>query len=224
MRYIAALDYDHLDNGVFLTTLARSLSQQQGTKDLHPIIVHSDSKYTERIIQTGVMRDEATIRSVKDLNNRLVALFADEGVSTIGINPYQRNFITVHDSELKLDHSFLDTLPHQPVLLLSSLVYDTEEEKAVVMDLSRLITFLGDELNADQLFIFSKSDKSEIFANSSPAEDLQWNTLDKEFRANQIPDEFINLNYPVRLTTARDFNQIPRLEQSIAIDCPITED
>lgn len=217
MRYIAALDYEHLDNGVFLTTLARSLSQQQNKDDVRSFIVHSDSAYTERIMQTGVMRDEATIRSVKDLNNRLVALFADQGVSTIGINPNQRNFITLVDGKLKLDHSFLDSLPQQPVLLLSSLIHDAEKNQPAVIDLTRLVTFLYDELKADQLFIFSKSDESEIFTGTKADKQLQWETLDDNFRKKQIPDDFSDLTHPVRLTTARDFNQIPDLEHAIAI-------
>lgn len=217
MQYIAALDYDHLDNGVFLTTLARSLSQQQGKENLRPIIIHSDSAYTDRIIQTGVMREQATIRSVKDLNNRLVALLADEGVSTVGMNPNQRNFITLNNGELQIDHNFLDTLPHQSVLLLSTLVYDKDNDKPVVIELSRLMTFLQQELETDQLFIFSKSDKSEVFTNSTQSQDLKWDTLDDDFRKEQIPDEFTDLNTPVRLTTARDFNQIPSLDHTIAI-------
>lgn len=216
MRYIAVLDYDHLDNGVFLTTLARSLSQQQD-KDVRSVIVHSDSAYTERIIQTGVMRDEAIIRSIKDLNNRLVALFADQGVSTIGINPNQRNFITMRDGKLNLDHSFLNSLPQRPVLLLSSLIFDAEHNQAAVIDLTRLITFLYDEINADQLFIFSKSDESEIFTETQAEKQLAWDTMDDKFRNKQIPDDFSDLTYPVRLTTARDFNQIPDLKHSIAI-------
>ncbi len=217
MHYIAALDYEHLDNGVFLTTLARSLSQQQD-KDVRSIIIHSDSAYTERIIQTGVMRDEATVRSVKDLNNRLVALFADQGVSTIGINPSQRNFITLEDDKLKLDHSFLSSLPQQPVLLLSTLIYDVQSKQAMVIDLACLASFLYDELKADQLFIFSKSDESEVFTDTKSTKSLQWSTMDNDFRQNQIPDEFSDLSRPVQLTTARDFNQIPDLEHAIAIE------
>lgn len=217
MKYIAALDYDHLDNGVFLTSLARSLSQQQGNSDLRPIIIHSDSEYTERIIQTGVMRDEATIRSIKDLNNRLVALFADEGVSAVGLNPYQRNLITLQNETLTLDHSFLDTLPSQSVLLLSTLVQNADEDKIEPLPLPYLATFLFEELQADELFLFSKSDESEIFTNDKSKSDLSWDTLDSEFREHQIPDEFDDFNHSVRLATARDFNQLPNLEQTIAI-------
>lgn len=215
MQYIAALDYEHLDNGVFLTTLARSLSRQQEKKNLNPVIIHADSAYTERIMQTGVMREEATIRSIKDLNNRLVALFADQGVSTIGINPYHRKFITIANGSMELDHTFLDSLPRQSVLLLSSLVYDVEKGRAAVVDLPRFMSYLHKELKADQLFIFSKSDKSEVFTDLKPD---QKKTVDDKFRDEQIPNEFSDLNYPVRLTTARDFNQIPNLEQALLIN------
>lgn len=218
MKYIAALDYDHLDNGVFLTSLARSLSQQQGNSDLRPIIIHSDSEYTERIIQTGVMRDEATVRSIKDLNNRLVALFADEGVSAIGLNPYQRNLITRHNETLTLDHSFLDTLPSQSVLLLSTLVQNADEDEIETLSLPRLATFLYEELQADELFLFSKADESEIFTNDKSGSDLSWDAMDPKFKEQQIPDEFTNFSQTVRLTTARDFNQLPNLEQTTAIN------
>lgn len=217
MRYIAALDYGHLDNGVFLTSLARSLSQQQDNEQVHPIIIHTDSEYTERIIQTGVMREEATVRSVKDLNKRLVALFADQGVSTVGINPYQRNFITLKDDQLRLDHAFLKTLPDRSVLLLSTLVQDLDQNKSVPIELPRLMRFLHKELTADELFIFSKSDESEVFTEPTQSGDLRWNQLDSEFRKNEIPDEFTHFDHPVRLTSARDFNEVPELNHSIRI-------
>lgn len=217
MQYIAALDYDHLDNAIFLTTLARSLSQQQDKKNIHSIILHADSAYTERILQTGVMRDEARTRSVKDLNHRLVALFADEGVSTIGINPAQRNFITLQDETLQIDHSFFEGLPSQSVLLLSTLVQDVKNNRPVVLDLADIAQFLINELEADELFIFSKSDKSEIFTDADQPKDLRWDDIDNSFRDTRIPDELNSLNRPVRLTTARDFNQIPDLSQTISI-------
>lgn len=218
MQYIAALDYEHLDNGVFLTTLARSLSQQQSKENMRSIIIHSDSEYTERIIQTGVMREQARVRSIKDLNNRLVALFADEGVSTVGINPNQREVITHKNGELSLDHSFLNTLPRQSILLLSSLVYDLDSQQPAVVGLPKLMQFLSDELNPDELFIFSKSNEAEIFTGSNDPTNAKWDTLDETFRTDQIPDEFSDFKTSVHLTTARDFNQLPNLSHSIFIE------
>lgn len=219
MHYLAALDHDHLDNGVFLTSLARSLSQQQEKdRHLHSLIIHTDSAYTDRIIQTGVMREEATIRSLKDLNKRLVALFADQGVSTIGINPYKRNFITLKDDELSLDHSYLKELPSQPVLLLSTLVQDLANNQPAVIDLPRMLRFLAREIQPDELFIFLKSDEAEVFTNTDYPDKLQWDTMNSSFRETQIPDELKTLNCPVRLTTARDFHHFPETSHTIRID------
>lgn len=217
MEYIAALDYEHLDNGVFLTTLARSLSQQQDNDKIRSIIIHADSEYTERIMQTGVMREQARVRSVKDLNNRLVALFADQGVSTIGINPNQRNFITLKDGRLRLDRSFLNSLPEEPVLLLSTLVEDLDNQQPVVLELKRLLTFLNNEIDADEVFIFTKSDEAEVFTTSDELKSLQWDALDDSYKKQQIPDELENLSLTVRMTTARDFNQLPSLDNTILI-------
>lgn len=217
MRYIAAIDFDHLDNGVFLTSFAKSLSQQQNKKDVRSIILHADSAYTDRIIQTGVMREQASIRSTKDLNKRLVALFADQGVSTVGINPYKRDFITLTDGKLEVDKSFLEGLPDRSVLLLSSLVWDADNNQPALLGLSRLAEFLYRQLDIDECFIFSKSDKAEVFTNTNLPDEMEWDDMGEEFRSEQIPDEFHDLNFPVRLTSGRDFSQVPELKNTIFI-------
>src|SRR5699024_622093 len=125
MSYIAAIDYEHLDDGLFLTGLAQSISKQKKTQQ---IILHADSAYTERIMQTGVMREDAKIRSQKDLNHRLIALFADEGIAAIGINGYQRKLIRLEDNELVLDKKQFKQLPRPSAIVLSCLVWD--EQKA----------------------------------------------------------------------------------------------
>lgn len=215
MQYLAAIDYAHLDNGVFLTTLARSLAQLQDKNEVRPIILHADSEYTDRIIQTGVMREQATIRSIKDLNNRLIALFADQGVSAIGINPYQRNLITLQEGKLDIDRTFIDGLPEKSTLVLSTLVYDVENRQPAEIGLPQLIEFLSNRLSVEERFIFSKSDEAEIFTDISAPEELK---NQSEFRKKYIPDEFESSSLPLRLITARDFNQLPNLEASIAID------
>lgn len=208
MQYLAALDYEHLDNGVFLTSLARAISRQSNVR---PILVHGDSEYTERVIQTGVMRDEATVRSIKDLNHRLIALLADQGVSTIGINGYQRKLITLENNKLNLDKSYFDRLPSQSAVLLSTLVYDTNSGSPLPVELSRLTTFLRKELTIDEVFIFSASDSDELFTKEARPSEIKWDDLDNEYQATFIPKEFHRFNLPLRLTTAREFDSIPEL-------------
>lgn len=215
MQYLAALDYQHLDNGVFLTAFARALSQQQHTR---PIIIHGDSEYTERVIQTGVMRDEATVRSIKDLNHRLIALLADEGVSAIGINGYQRKLITLDDGSLKVDSSFIEQLPSASALLLSTLVYDHQSGQPVPVMLPRLAERLREELKISELFVFSAADEDEIFTGAEKPAKMKWDQIDEKYLDKYIPEEFHSHTKPLRLTTARDFDRIPDLDKTSLIE------
>ena len=214
MQYIAALDYEHLDNGLFLSSLAKSISQQENVR---PIIIHGDSKYTERVIQTGVMREDATIRSIKDLNHRLIALFADEGISTIGINGYQREFITLEDDSLSLDKEYFNSLPKEPALLISTLVLDKKNRQPHPISLTRLATFLKNKISAEQLFIFSRSDSDEIMKDNEFKGQVTWKELDKSFIEEKIPEEFHQFKESVNLTTAQHFHKIPSMDSAMKI-------
>ncbi len=214
MQYLAALDYEHLDNGVFLTSLARAISRQDNVR---PILIHGDSEYTERVIQTGVMRDEAIVRSIKDLNHRLIALLADQGVSTIGINGYQREFITLENDSLSLDKSFFKGLPGRSALLISTLVLDASSGKPIPITLTRLASFLRDELEIEEFFIFSASDSDEVYTKERKPDAMKWDDMDEEYQEIFIPNEFKQFDSPLRLTTAREFDQIPDLEKTSII-------
>lgn len=131
MDFLAVLDYEHLDNGMFLTSFARALSK----KKIRGLIIHGDSEYTERIIQTGVMREDARVRAIKELNHRLIALFADEGVSTIGINGFQKSLATTDGDHIHIDKSKLAHVPVQPMLLLSNLGLHSETGNKTVIPL-----------------------------------------------------------------------------------------
>lgn len=202
MKYIAALDYEHLDNGVFLTSVGRALKKQQ---EVRSVIVHGESEYTERLIQTGIMREEASIQCIKGLNHRLVALFADQGVATIGLNGYQRDLITLRGDELHLDKAYLDALPSRPVLLLSNLVLDAQTGKPTPVPLSRFIKFLGQKLSPDEIFLFSRSDSERPGIKPAQVE-------------KNVPEEFKNLSISVRITTSAAFGKLPNLEGSVRFE------
>ena len=201
MKYIAALDYAHLDNGLFLTALAKAISEQHNT---HPILVHGDSAYTERIMQTGVMREEATRRSIKDLNHRLIALLADQGISAVGVNGYQRKLITRSKGQLSMDTDFIDRLPEGPVLLISTLVWDEQSASPHVIPLAQMVAFLQHQIDVNGIYAFSKADEDEVIIKEKPDE-IRWNNMPDAFADKNIPEEFKDFNKPLRLSTARDF-------------------
>lgn len=193
MKYIAALDYEHLDNGLFLTKVAQGLAQHQGKHNAQIIVVHGESEYTERLIQTGIMREEATIRAIKDLNHRLIALFADQGVSAVGLNGYQRECITLEDGALDINMEYFEKLHRGPVLLLSNLVLNRETDQPTPIPLNRYIEFLHKQFTPDEVFLFSKYD------HQSPADD-------KPSDSTHIPpDDLAELSIPTQITTTEKF-------------------
>lgn len=193
MKYIAALDYEHMDNGLFLTSIAQALAQYQSRDSGGMIVVHGESEYTERLIQTGIMRDEAAIRAIKDLNHRLIALFADQGVSAVGFNGYQRQSITLQEGSLSLNRQHFDSLHKGPVLVLSTLVYDTSKKAARPVALPRLLEFLHEQFAPKEVFIFSRNDLQSRPGKQQEPDD------------SEAPEEFSGLSVPARLTTAAEF-------------------
>lgn len=209
MRYIAAIDYEHLDNGMFLTGLARAISQQEETQ---PIILHADSAYTERIMQSGVMRDEAEIRAQKDLNHRLVALFADEGISAVGLNGYQRKLIKLSNGDLILDVAQFNRLPDRSAIILSTLVWNEDKSSAVAIPLPCLSKFLRQRLETEKLVIFNKSD-----TRITDKDDKRWNELSDEFKNKHVPNEFQAFNTSAYLATAHDIKPLPDMINAVFI-------
>jgi len=200
MNFLTVLDYEHLDNGMFLTTFAKTLSK----KTSRGIVIHGESEYTERIIQTGVMRDEATLRSIKDLNHRLVALFADEGVSTIALNGYQKSTVKHNNGNLIIDTGYLTNLPEQPMILLSSLAEDIETGKPVSVSLPLLAKSLQQAFEIPEITIFSKKENIEIFSENLPNNAIIPNES-QSFVDTHIPKSFRNYEQPVNISTPSNF-------------------
>ena len=212
--YIALLDFEHLDHPVFLKSLAQSLSAHKTRKG---IIIHGDSEYTNRLMQTGMMREDARKRAIMDLNHRLIALFADHGVSTIGLQGYQKELISISSKgKLTLNHKVLEELPGSPMLVISSLV--NKDGEKVYIPPTKLIEFLGEELDDHELVIFSQDHDSDIFTSNNEAEkELNWSDLSEEFKSKQLSEEQISVGTSVILTTGMSFSEWPNLKNATKI-------
>ncbi|MEX0929696.1 MAG: hypothetical protein WDZ53_09835, partial [Balneolales bacterium] len=182
------------DNALFLQSFAEALSAQKNTRG---IILHGDSRYTERLIQTGMLTDDARKRSSKDLNHRLVALLADSGVAAVGINAYQRRTVRYDGSVLTPDRTFLTGFPQDSHLLLSNLVEDTRSAAPLPYDLAEMARSLYRLLDLDELFVFPKNESAEIPLTES---------------AHLLPEDLQRLKPPYRLVSFRSFGRLPDLK------------
>ncbi|SMO96950.1 hypothetical protein [Gracilimonas mengyeensis] len=207
IQYIAVLDREHLDNSVFLTAFAKSLAQHGSRKG---IIVHSDSPYTDRLIQTGMMREDARLRAIKDLNRRLVGLFADQGISTIGVHGYQKGLIKKEAGTVQLSKEVLNELHDSPHLLVSSLV--EQDDEVVHVPLPEVVKVLSRSLDEPDVLLFSRKEKDEIILSDNNKE-YRWEDLPTRFEEETLPEEFQNFDFPVHVTTATAFAQWPNLKK-----------
>ncbi|WP_234571930.1 hypothetical protein [Rhodohalobacter sp. 614A] len=200
MDFLAILDYEHLDNGVFLSSFAKSLSR----KKKRGIIIHGDSQHTERIIQTGVMRKDAEIRAIKELNHRLVALFADEGISTIALNGFQKSLLTIDNDTVQFDKKQIDALPDQPMILLSNLALDLKVKSYRPLPLSDMAVVVAENFGIDAITVFNK-DKSSDFIKQDFPETLRIEKIDASLVKKHIPKHLRGISMPIRIKSASTF-------------------
>lgn len=208
--YTAILDHEHLDNGLFLKSMAEAVSRQG---DVRGIFLHGDSAYTDRIMQTGVLREEARLRSIRELNRRLVALMADSGIASIGINGFQKDVVTLNPDNnlLEVDTQFITNIPQQTCLILSNLI--SGKEGPYAYPLPPMAEALKKTLNLDAVFAFRMDEKPGIIQESFPG-GSRWSELDGDIKNRCFPEEIRRHPISVYLTDTYHFRRLPELDKS----------
>ncbi len=129
---ITTLEPEHLDHPMFMKQFATEM--RTGLHGQRLLVLHGDSSFTEETIQQGVPRQEAAVQTARQLNRRLVALLADEGVSALGITLMQRNF-TSFDATInppfQVNDSAWQRLPAIPVICCATIV---DSQDSLVQD------------------------------------------------------------------------------------------
>lgn len=207
MPYLAILDHAHLDNNLFLSAFARSVARHSNPG----IILHGDSEYTDRIIQGGVMREDARLRAMKELNRRLVGLLADEGVAAIGLNGSQKELVRyeAETDEIRIDSGQFRSLPQQPALVLSALAAGPGGSPLPV-PLPILAGQLKTALELKEIILFCSDAGSKIIKQELP-EKASWTDEFSELIEKQVPREFQHCGLELTLTTADSFGGWPKM-------------
>lgn len=191
MRYLFILDYEHLDDGGFLKLLAKHIA---GLGLENFMLLHGDSAHTQRIVQTGVMSDKARIRSIKELNHRLTALFADEGVPLIALNGFQRSTVRAAGHGYEIDGSYLSRLGSQTHVLLSSLAAGPDGPAPA--PLSTLAEALQEAVGFDYIIGFDASEQTdEIFAPSKSTDDMCPSLRPKDLESSNLDIKILKMRH-----------------------------
>lgn len=205
MKYIAVIDYDRLDHPLFMKSFSGAMGQQ---KSCTGIILHGDSAYTERLIQTGMMREDAVLRSTSDLNHRIVALLADNSVSAVGVNGYQKNIISLSGDKLSIDSHWIDSRPPGTHLILSNLVRDQSSQKITPVSLRTLTDALSHRLECRTVFLFSREDENDsLFTDRANQKSI--GTKNRQEVLRLVPEELLPPPKNSYLGTTHDFANLP---------------
>jgi hypothetical protein len=198
--HILLLDREHLDQSFFMKSLARELAARQKRRWL---ILHADSALTDRIMQEGVMREDAAVRAAKELNHRMVTLLADAGIPALAFHPEQMGLVRRQDrvedrgegrrqGHLPDTHAFdvqieaWNRLPDIPVVVLSSL-FD-----GAVVPLYDLSDALVRAFPSADRILFSRVDSLQWGRVDLPEQLLKTGSMTGlvEFEALHLPVEF----------------------------------
>ena len=199
--FLLLLDREHLDNGMFLRSLSDKLALKKNNRG---IILHTDSAYTDRIIQTGVFREEAEKRSLKDLNNRLIALLADSGVPAIGLSGHKKGFVIQNtDGSLELDSSFLQKLPKGVHLVMNHLGLSSDNE-SVIIPFQEMAHALWQSLSIQEVIAFRNDDEQGIIATGEPFV-LEPNSDISDKNLNMVPSDIKKMPFQVKIIGIQQF-------------------
>lgn len=158
--FISVIDHKNLDNPLFLKSFAEALKQFPPQRS---VILHRDSAYTERLIQTGMLREDAEMRAIKDLNHRLVTFLADYGIACIGLNGFQRKAVIIGEKgEIEIKDNLFNTFPDRTVVVLSTLIYDKKTNRNFAANLPEVANALKKALRITEIHLFSPESSDQI--------------------------------------------------------------
>lgn len=155
--FILILDREHLEQPLFMKLFAQKLHPFKNNRLL---IIHSDSEYTQRLIENGAEPKKAKERAIKEINQKLVSLLADNGIPALGFHGFHRNTVVKSKSgSFQVDSTLLKNHPSSVALLFSTLISDEEAQTTSFIEPAELALLLKNELNYDDIFAFALTDQ-----------------------------------------------------------------
>lgn len=206
MLVLVLLDHKHLDNGPFLKSLALTITR---IKDVRFLFIHSDSDYTDRVMQSGLMREDARMRSTRELNRRLVALFNDEGIHCVGLNGYQMNCVTRTGNHLNVDVEYLGKLLKHSHVILSNLVSDGKDKGKSFAEPAFFAKSLIKSLKPAHFIVFSRTETGGPLLPDLREGNTAEHTTRPEPLKSEIPVEIVDSDEELMVTNLRQFADLP---------------
>ena len=206
-KLLLIIDKEHLNQPLFMKLFGQKL---RSLKQVQAYILHGDNSYTDQLIENGMDAAKATERATKEINHKLVALLAENGISALGLHGYHREIVQQSiDNIIEVDSSKLKNHPDSVTLVFSHLIFDLASKSVQPAPLSTLANAIKRALNIDEILCFAVSEQvSQSFKNEPPS------YIDC---LNLAPKEVLNDISGIKMTTIADFDEKNLLELAVSL-------
>jgi hypothetical protein len=215
MLVLVLLDREHLDNGPFLKSLAGIIAQ---LRDVRILFIHSDSEYTDRIMQLGLQRKVAVLRSTRELNRRLVALFNDEGIPCVGLNGFQMNSIHRTSEQLTVNADYLHSILIHTHLILSNLISEGNKNENSPAEPVVIAKELIKSLKPEHFIVFSMNETAKLFSADNSIAGRPDQSGIMEVKKELIPNEMEDSDLEFLLTNLKQFARLPDTDGMVKVN------
>lgn len=207
LNLIIVLDRYHLEQPLFMKLFGQKIRR---VKSGRLLILHADSAYTQRLIDSGTEPEKAVVRSTKEISLKLVNLLAEYGHSAAALHGYHKQAIVLTESnQLVIDRSYFLQHPETVITICSNLVMLAHEQRTSPVPLASLAIELKKSLEFDGILCFAQSEVlSTSFKEKAPSEVdvLNW-----------VPEELVSAHGHIKMTTIADFDEKNVYQESILL-------
>lgn len=159
MSTLIVLDDAHMSNRLYMNAFGSAV---KALMDEPVILLHDCATHTDALIQTGMMRRDASVRAARETTRKLVTWLADFGIAATGVHGDQRGLIRSGTEVLTLDADLFKTFPPNTLRVVNTLVSGTDGAPDT-RSLEELAGVLQSTLAPNQVFFASEMRKNGFF-------------------------------------------------------------
>jgi|GEM_PF-4725346 len=159
MSILIVLDDAHMTNRLYMQAFGPAVRALMSDP---VIIVHDCTDHTEALIQTGLMRRDASVRAARETNLKLVGWLADFGIAATSVQGDRRGLIRHSEGRLTLHPDLFATYPANTVRVVATLAEDTDG-RALHVATHAMAALFQSALDLKQVFFASDMGKNGFF-------------------------------------------------------------
>lgn len=159
MSILIVLDDAHMGNRLYMNAFGSAVKALMTDP---VVLLHDCAEHTEALIQTGMMRRDASVRAARETNRKLTTWLADFGIAATGVQGDRRGLIRIADGRPTFRMDLFNTFPSNTLRVVCTLVEDADGAPAT-RPITELSSLLQTELAPKKVFFAADMGKNGFF-------------------------------------------------------------